>query len=386
MYSNKLDNYWSHSRKVAIVYDRVNKWGGAERVLLSLNKIFPDAHLYTSVLNLKKAPWAKNFKKIETSFLQNFPFASSFHQGYATLMPIAFESFSFDEYDLVISITSEAAKGIITKPGTLHICYCLTPTRYLWSGYEDYFENPYLRFLSKPAVSYLRTWDKISAQRPDAFIAISKEVQKRIKKYYGRDSKVIYPPIDPAFSSKASSVQLNSKLNANKLEAKRYFLVVSRLVPYKKLDIAIAACNELGLPLKIAGTGSQERFLKSIAGPTIEFLGELTDESLNNYYKNCRGLIFPGKEDFGLVMAEAQGFGKPVIAFGDGGALEIIEEGKTGEFFEKQTPDSLKRVLVKFNGSRYNIKYCIDSAQRFSFEKFEQKFTDFLNSKLNKNL
>ena len=377
MNSNKLDNYWNHSKRVAIVYDRVNKWGGAERVLLSLNKIFPDAHLYTSVLNLKKAPWAKNFKKIETSFLQNFPFASSFHEGYATLMPIAFESFSFDEYDLVISITSEAAKGIITKPKTLHICYCLTPTRYLWSGYEDYFKNPYLRFLSKPAVSYLRTWDKMGAQRPDAFIAISKEVQKRIKKYYGRDSTVIYPPL----TLEDTKILRYKDTKREKLpNIKGYFLVVSRLVPYKKVDIAIAACNELGLPLKIVGTGSQERFLKSIAGPTIEFLGELTDENLNNYYKNCRGLIFPGKEDFGLVMAEAQGFGKPVIAFGGGGALEIIEEGKTGEFFEKQTPDSLKRVLVKFNGSRYNIKYCIDNAQRFSFENFKKEFIEFLQN------
>src|SRR3989338_8390229 len=187
--------------KVALVYDRVNKWGGAERVLLALHELFPDAPLYTSVYDRKKASWADVFdpsagsgQGIKTSFLQKIPFSTR-HELFAALMPLAFESFSFDEYDLVISVTSEAAKGIITKPKTMHICYCLTPTRYLWSGYNDYFKNPYFRFISKPLVSYLRFWDKIAAQRPDAYIAISKEVQGRIKKYYGRESTVIYPSV-----------------------------------------------------------------------------------------------------------------------------------------------------------------------------------------------
>jgi len=184
--------------KVALVYDRLNKWGGAERVLLTLHKMFPEAPLYTSVYDKKKTPWALRFNsgqaKIKTSFLQRFPFATH-HELFAILMPIAFESFTFDEFDLVISVTSEAAKGIITKPHTKHICYCLTPTRYLWSGYEDYFKNDLLRFFSRPAVVYLRFWDKIAAQRPDKFIAISKEVQGRIKKYYGRESEVVYPPL-----------------------------------------------------------------------------------------------------------------------------------------------------------------------------------------------
>src|SRR3990167_9737624 len=165
--------------KVALVYDRVNKWGGAERVLLALHKIFPDAPLYTSVYDKDKAPWAKVFS-VKTSFLQNFPFASGNHEYYAPLMPLAFESFTFDEYDLVISVTSEAAKGIITKPGTLHICYCLTPTRYLWSHFNLYFENPILKFISSPVASYLKTWDRIAAQRPDVMIAISDTVRKRI--------------------------------------------------------------------------------------------------------------------------------------------------------------------------------------------------------------
>lgn len=180
--------------RVAIVYDRVNKWGGAERVLLTLHEMFPSAPLYTSVYNPNSAAWAKVFPKIYTSFLQNFPLAKSSHELYAVLMPLAFESFDFDKYDLVVSVTSEAAKGIITKPGTKHICYMLTPTRYLWSGYEVYFKNPILKFISKPVINYLRSWDKVAASRPDEIIAISTEVQKRIKKYYNRESKIIFPP------------------------------------------------------------------------------------------------------------------------------------------------------------------------------------------------
>ena len=180
--------------KIAVVYDRVNKWGGAERVLLTLHEMFPDAPLYTSVYDERSAPWAKVFPKVYTSFLQKIPFAKSNHEYLGWLMPMVFEQFDFGEYDLVISVTSEAAKGIITRPGTMHICYLLTPTRYLWSGYEGYFKNPFLRFFSKPVINYLRAWDKIAAMRPDKIIAISTEVRRRIKKYYGRDSEIVFPP------------------------------------------------------------------------------------------------------------------------------------------------------------------------------------------------
>lgn len=358
--------------KVALVYDRVNKWGGAERLILALKKIFPDLDLFTSVYNRDKAAWASDFN-IKTSFLQKFPFALSSHEIYATLMPIAFESFSFDAYDLVISVTSEAAKGIITKPGTLHICLCLTPTRYLWSGYETYFANSIFRFLAKPVIFYLRFWDKIASERPDEFIAISSEVKERIKKYYNRQSVVIYPPLTIAGDNSLTKDD-------------GYFLVVSRLVPYKKIDLAIKACKDLNLPLKIVGTGSEEIFLKSISSENIEFLGDLSDRELISYYKNCKALIFPGSEDFGLVMAEAQSFGKPVIAYKSGGALEIIKQGITGEFFENPTVESLKEVLINFNPSRYNSKTCKEQVRKFSFEEFEQKFTNLINNKLNNNL
>lgn len=180
--------------KTAIVYDRVNKWGGAERVLLTLHKMFPKAPLYTSVYDSKKASWAKVFPQIHTSFLQNIPFAKSNHELLAPFMPFVFSRFNFDEFDLVISVTSEAAKGIKTGPNTLHICYCLTPTRYLWSHYDDYFKNPILKFMSKPIINLLRSWDIKASKNPDVMIAISTEVQKRIKKYYKRDSKIIFPP------------------------------------------------------------------------------------------------------------------------------------------------------------------------------------------------
>ncbi len=364
--------------KVALVYDRVNKWGGAERVLLALHKIFPDADLYTSVYNPQKAEWAKVFT-VNTSFLQNFPFASSSHEMYATLMPMAFESFSFDGYDLVISVTSEAAKGIITKPGTFHLCYCLTPTRYLWSGYNDYFKNPLLRFFSKPAVSYLKTWDKIASKRPDKYVAISSEVQKRIKKYYGEDSEIIFPPIQ--LLNHKSSIRQAQDINQKKTES--FFLVVSRLVYYKRVDIAVKAFNKLNLPLKIIGSGGEESKLKSMAGKNIEFLGNLTDNELSFYYKNCRALIFPGKEDFGLVMAEAQSFGKPVIAYKSGGAIDIVKEGITGEFFKDQTEESLIEALELFTNKSYNTKLCEENSLRFSFDNFKKQFLEILDKNLN---
>ncbi|MDP2649272.1 MAG: glycosyltransferase [bacterium] len=355
MESNKFKN-----KRIALVYDRINKWGGAERVLLAFHELFPDAPLYTSVYNPDRAKWAKVFN-IRTSFLQNFPRASSSHELYVTLMPLAFESFNFDEYDVVISITSEAAKGIITKPKTLHICYCLTPTRYLWSGYDDYFKNNTSKFLSKPAISYLRFWDKVACQRPDAYIAISEEVQDRIKKYYGRDSFLVYPPL---------SIESNS---GNDDKIGNYFLLVARLVPYKKADVAIEAFNNLKLPLKVIGSGTEIKKLRKIAKPNIEFLSNLTDEELIGYYKNCSAFVFPGREDFGLAILEAQSFGKPVIAYRGGGASEIVIEGETGEFFDKQKAEALAEKVVAFNNSKYSRQKCIERAHQFSKKRFQEQ-------------
>ena len=351
--------------RVAIVYDRVNKWGGAERVLLALHGIFPQAPLYTSVYDARNAPWAKVFPKIYTSFLQRLPLSQRNHDKLAFLMPLAFESFDFSEYDLVISVTSEAAKGIITQPRTKHICYCLTPTRYLWSGYDFYFQNKILRFFSKPAVSYLRNWDKVAAQRPDTIIAISTVVQKRIKKYYGREAKLIYPP-----AGKFQTSNIKSQTN--------YFLVVSRLVPYKRVGLVVKAFNELELPLVIVGTGSEAKKLQKIARENIKFVGQLTDRQLANYYRRSRALIFAQEEDFGLVAVEAQSFGLPVIAFKAGGALDIVKDGKTGIFFAKQEEKNLIKAIRRFEKLSFNWKIIKKNAQKFTQKRFKRQFQTFI--------
>jgi glycosyltransferase involved in cell wall biosynthesis len=287
-------------------------------------------------------------------------------------MPVAFERFSFSDYDLVISLTSEAAKGIITKPGIKHISYILTPTRYLWSGYDEYFKNPILRTAAAPTVSYLRKWDKVAAHRPDMLVAISREVQGRITKYYGRDSVVIYPPVELGTREKG----------IEKDKSKPYFLIVSRLskfTKYKRIDLAIQACNELKLPLKIIGEGSWKKELEQMAGPTIEFLGKVDDEKLAHYYQNCRALIFPAVEDFGLTVVEAQSFGKPVVALRAGGAMETVKEGKTGLFFDEQTKESLIAALRLFESMQFDPKESKKNASRFTQENFEQAFLQLVH-------
>jgi len=362
--------------KVALVYDRVNKFGGAERVLLALHKIWPEAPLYTSVYNSKSASWANVFKVIP-SFLQNFPLAKTNHEIYALLMPLAFESFNFDEYDLVVSVTSEAAKGIITKPKTLHLCYCLTPTRYLWSGYEEYF-NSSLSLIAEPWANDLKKWDLIASERPDDYLAISETVGNRIKKYYQRESEIIYPPVDTK----------KFQIPKYKIQNTKYFLVVSRLVKYKKVDLAIEAFNELGWKLKIVGTGREARKLKKMAKENIEFLGQLTDKELLSYYQNCQAVIFSQEEDFGIVPLESQACGKPVIAFFAGGAKETVSEGKTGLFFKEQTKSSLIKILKRFRPNNFKSIVCRKQAEKFSQEKFiikfkkkvEEKWQTFLKS------
>ena len=368
--------------KVALVYDRVNKWGGAERDLLALNEIFPDAPLFTSVYNPKLAPWAKKFPIVITSFLQKLPFARDRHEHFPYLMPLAFETFDFSKYDLVISVTSEAAKGIITKPGTFHICYMLTPTRYLWSHHDFYFKNPPDSFkkyplfslLSKPIVSYLRNWDLVAAQRPDIIVAQSTEVKKRIKKYYGRDSTVIYPPVY------IDKFKFNQHTNHQSQITDHYYLYVSRLIPYKRADLAIDAFNQLGLPLVIVGKGSEEKKLMNMAKPNIKFVRELTDSELASYYQKTRALIFPQEEDFGLVVLEANAAGTPVIAYKAGGALDTVIEGITGIFFERQEVNSLINAVNKFGKMNFDKKTLVKNAEKFSKERFKSNFKNLVEN------
>jgi len=370
---------WKHTKKVAIVYDRVNKWGGAERVLLALHEIFPDAPLYTSVYDSKKASWAKVFPAVKTSFLQKIPLVKSLHELFGWLMPVAFESFNFDKFDLVISVTSEAAKGIKTKPDTLHICYCLTPTRYLWSLNDYYFKNPpvyfkifpFFRVISKPFVGYLKTWEVKAAKRPDKMIAISTEVKKRIKKYYKRDSEMIFPPVE--FKSPRSKT----------LGKRGHYLVVNRLVPYKKVDLAVSAFNQLGLPLIVVGTGSERVRLKRSAKENIKFVGEVSETKLAKYYQNAKALIMPQEEDFGIVAVEAQSYGVPVIAYKKGGSLDTVIDGKTGILFDKQNPKTLIRAVRKFEKMKFDKKRLTENARKFSKARFKKEFLDLTKKMLN---
>jgi glycosyltransferase involved in cell wall biosynthesis len=347
--------------KIALVYDRVNKWGGAERVLLALHDIWPDAPLFTAVYDPRRASWAKVFR-VHPSFLQHVPLAKRHHELFPWLTPMAFESFSFDGYDVVLSVTSAEAKSIITKPGTVHICYCLTPTRYLWSG-----EKEYLRYSDSVSARMLRTfaptlkrWDLIAATRPDYYLAISKHVEERIKKYYHRQvEKVIYPPVDTNMFQIA-----NNKGN--------YFLCVSRLVPYKRLDIVIDAFNKLGLPLKIIGSGWNSSTLMSRAKDNIEFIGgDLTDAELVAYYQRCRAFVFAGEEDFGIVSLEAQACGKPVICYRESGMAETVIEGKTGILFDHETSESLIGALHEFTKGWYDSGFCRTNARRFDTRHFK---------------
>ena len=349
-------------KKVALVYDRVNKWGGAERVLLAIHEIFPKAPLYTSVYDKKNAPWAKVFPKVHTSFLQKLPLARGNHEFLAILMPLAFESFDLSRYDLVISVTSEFAKNIRVGPKTLHICYCLTPTRYLFSHYDLYFQNPLLRAVSLPVVGYLRILDKLASTKVNKMIAISGGVAKRIKKYYGRDSEIIFPPANTPLTQ------------VSRMKKGKYFLIVSRLdFGYKKVDLAIKAFNKLGLPLVIVGTGREIERLKKISKENIKFVGQVSEKELFDYYRGAKALIMPQEEDFGIVSIEAQSFGVPVIAYKKGGALDTVINGKTGVFFEKQNVGSLMRAVKKFARMKFRRKALTDNAKRFSKANFRKK-------------
>jgi glycosyltransferase involved in cell wall biosynthesis len=353
--------------KVALVYDRVNKFGGAERVLLSLHKIFPEAPLFTLVYKPKTSSWANVFK-VRATFLNSFLFFRNRHELLAPLAPMAFEALDLSGFDVVISITSSDAKAVVTKPGQLHVCYCLTPTRYYWSGTGEYKKDWKLKITPQWLLSYFRTVDLLISKRPDKYIAISNEVKERIKKYYHRESSVIYPSIEDKFYPK----KLVSSLD------RMYYLVVSRLVPYKKVDLAISAFNKLNKPLIIVGTGSEYSRLKKMSGPNIKFVGGINDTQLIDYYSHAKAVIFPQEEDFGLVPIEAQACGTPVIAFGQGGALETVVDKKTGVFFSFQNVKSLSLAVLKFEKMNISPRDCNKNALRFN----EKSFIDIFSSKI----
>lgn len=358
------------NKKIALVYDRVNKWGGAERVLLALHELFPDAPLYTAVYNSATAWWAKVFPKVIPSFLQKFPYATTNHELYPWLTPLAFESFDFSKYNLVISVTSADAKGILTKPQTKHICYCLTPTRYLWS-HEDLYKSQTSKIFH-PLFNYLKTWDQIAAQRPDVYIAISQTVQNRISKYYHRDSVVVYPPVD------IDKFLVPDQKNYSTL-TKDYFLYVGRLVSYKRADIVAEIFNDLKLPLKIIGLGKLESKLRKLASKNIQILGEQTDKELGLHYQNAKALVYFHEEDFGIIPVEAMLSGTPVIGLNSGGLSETVVHGITGVLVDQDDKNAFKHAILNFNHLNFDPQTISQHAQKFSKDRFKKEFLDIIN-------
>ena len=347
--------------RVAIVYDRVNKFGGAERVLLALRELYPDSVLFTSVHDPAGAPWASDWE-VRTSFLQCIPFARRHHEWFALLMPWAFESLDFTGFDLVISVTSEFAKNILTSPEQKHICYCLTPTRYLWSHTREYGRGR-MSAIKQVLFSYLRPIDLDASQRPDQMLAISSVVQSRISKYYRRRSNVVYPP---------------TTLLPRKRQKKRgnYYLVVSRLVPYKRIDLALEVCKRSRRHLHIVGVGSDAIRLLELAAdsPYIHFEGEVDDRKLSELYSGARALICPQEEDFGLVSIEAQAHGTPVVSYARSGVAETVLDGKTGILFTEQTESGLLSALAASDKAKWNEKTIRSRALKFNKEAFQREF------------
>src|SRR3989344_1876293 len=366
--------------KTAIVYDWLDSRGGIERVIPIIIKEFKNVDLYTSYFDPVEAAWAKKYN-IKTSFIENLPnFIKKNRLLSLMLYPYAFESFNFSDYDLVISITSSFAKAIITKSDTLHISYILTPTRYFWIDNKSYFNNRFIKYISKFILSEIKKWDFLASRRPDKIAVISNLVQKRVKKYYKRDSEVIYPPFDLSYWIKIKSEINKTQKNTDQ----NYYLVVSRLEPYKRINLVIDTFNKIEKKLIIVGTGSQYKKLKKMAGKNIEFKKNILDIELASLYENANALIMPQIEEFGMTSLEAQFFGCPVISYKKSGASETIIENKTGLFFDQQTTTSLGSAIVRYKSLSYNLKKSIlennlNNIKRFDKEKFIYNFRRLSN-------
>ncbi|MGB4965881.1 MAG: glycosyltransferase [Microgenomates group bacterium] len=370
------------NKRIAIVYDWIDKWGGAERVLLTLSQMYPNADFYTSYCDYKKAPWAKQID-FKTSFIQKLPeFIKSNRTLCVSLYPFAFESLNFSSYDVIISLTSSFAKSIVTRPDTLHICYMLSPTRFLWDQPEAY--PSLMERLAQHTLytRYLKTWDRIAANRPDKLIGISKIVCKNIKKYYQKESETIYPPFDIDYWNGFKPTPTSALRSRGE-----YYLVVSRLEQYKRIDLVIKTFNKLNKKLIIIGSGSQLERLKGMAGKNITFVEKISDAELADYYSHAKALILPQKEEFGYTALEAQFFGCPVISYAISGAAETIVPEITGILFPQQTELSLTEALEKFELMYYTLSRSakvegLKQAEKFRKEIFIKKFNQYIESNL----
>ena len=346
--------------KVALVHDWLVTAGGAEKVLWQFHLLFPDAPIYTLVYDPACGNGMFQDCDVRTTWLQKIPGATKLYKNMLTLMPGAWERLDLTEFDLVLSSCSSCAKGVITRPDSIHICYCHTPTRYIWDFYYTYLENAEFlkRLLMPPLIHKMRIWDRLAAERVDYFIANSNYIAQRIKKYYQRDAVTIYPP-----------VHINDYPIA---KAEDFYLVVSRFVYYKRIDLAVLACSKLRKRLVVVGGGDEEKKLRTMAGPTIEFVGRVDDEKMMQYYIHAKAFLFPGEEDFGITPVEAQSAGCPVLAYGKGGALETVQDGKTGLFFTEQTLDSLTDCIQRFE--REGVECSREQIRKHSLRFGEDRF------------
>ena len=360
--------------KVALVHDHLAQEGGAEKVLEVLHEMFPQAPIYTLIYDRDRLSKHYRAKDIRTSFLQKLPLGVKKYQWYLPLMPFATESYDLSQYDLVISNSSAFAKGVITSPETLHICYCHTPTRYLWTDTHSYVaELKYPQFVKKfipKVLSRIRIWDRLAADRPDAFVANSRTVQERIKKYYRRNSEVVYPPVEL------------SRFKPKEKPGGEYFLAGGRLVPYKRFDLTIKAFNRLGMTLKIFGIGPDFERLKKMARKNIEFLGYVSNEERSQLYQGARAFINPQVEDFGITSIEAMASGTPVIAYAHSGALETVVEDVTGHFFHEQRWEEIADKVIRLKDEHFDPIRIHQHAQRFGENSFKQRLENFINQKM----
>ena len=373
--------------KVALVHDWIAGMRGGEKVLEVFCELFPHAHLYTLLHNKGSASDTIENMDIRTSFIQHLPLAKRKYRYFLPVFPTAIERFDLRGYDVVLSSSHCVAKGVMTGPHTLHVCYCFTPMRYIWDMYDQYFTGERSGGMTRLAASfvrnYLRKWDVKSSRRVNRFVAISKYVAERIKKHYNREPDIIFPPVDCSYFKSSSS-------------SGDFYLMVSPLAPNKRVDIGINAFNKLGIPLKVIGSGQEESRLRGIANRNIELMGWQSDETVRDHYAACKALIFPGIDDFGIVPLEAQASGKPVIAYGGGGALETIipidndkleiksengqSENATGIFFYEQTPESLAQAVLHFEDIKdsFNKQEIRKNAKFFDRAIFKDKIKKYI--------
>lgn len=356
--------------KIALVHDHLAQEGGAEKVLRAFHEIYPEAPIFTLLYNSDTMGEDFKSKDVRPSFLQKIPGSKTHYQWLLPLMPAATESYDLSQYDVVLSSSSALAKGVITQPKTTHICYCHTPTRYLWSDTHSYIKELPYNWLVKRAMplilNRLRSWDRLAADRVDKFIANSATVRQRIKKYYGKESDIIHPPVE------TKKFYISPRIE-------NYYLAGGRVVPYKRFDLIVQAFNRLGVPLKIFGEGRELDKLKTVAKKNIQFLGKVSDKEMIELYSKCVAYLHPQEEDFGITAVEAMASGRPVIAYGSGGAMETVVPGLTGEFFDEQIWEELGDKIIRFQPEKYNSQKIKEHAEQFNIDNFKSKVKSYVN-------